>query len=87
MVFLFAYRSCPAVLADPFVGILATNDTFLTSTLRILAVWPFLALTLEILMMTFSSRASSTGTASAKGAHSRHQVVNHSLLNVILLSF
>jgi len=37
---LFAYRSCAAAPADPFVGTLALADSFLTLTLWSLAVWP-----------------------------------------------
>jgi len=82
-----AYRSCPAALAYPFVGTLASHDSFLTLTLWSLAIGPFLAWTLENLIMRFSSRASSSGIAYATGELLRHQVVHRSLLNVILLSF
>jgi len=58
-----AYRSCPAAPADPFVGTLASADTFLTLTLWSLAGRPFLAWTLETLVMRSSSRAFSLGTA------------------------
>ena len=83
----FAYRSYPAALADPFIGTLASADSLLTMTLGSLVVRPFLAWTLENLVMRFSSRAFSAGIAYATGEHLRHQVVPRSLLNVILLSF
>src|SRR6195952_1455453 len=78
----FAYRLCPAALNDPLVGTLACLDNFLTLTL-----WSSLAWTLENLVMRFSSRASSSGTAYAMGELLRHHVVDRSLLNVIFLSF
>src|ERR1700704_2126168 len=77
-----AYRSCPAALIDPLVGTLASVDNFLTLTL-----WSFLAWTLENLVMRFSSRASSSGTAYATGALLRHHVVHRLLLNVIFFWF
>src|ERR1700712_2842825 len=78
----FAYRSCPAALIDPLVGTLASLDNFLTLTL-----WSSLAWTLENLVMRFSSRAFSSGTAYATGELLRHHVVHRSLLNVIFFSF
>src|ERR1700712_4060691 len=78
----FAYRSCPAALLDPFVGTLASLETFLTLTL-----WSFLAWTLENLVMRFSSRASVSGIAYATCELLRHQVVHRSRLNVTFLSF
>src|ERR1700712_687189 len=77
-----AYRSCPAALIDPLVGTLASFDNFLTLTF-----WSFLAWTLENLVMRFSSRASSSGTAYATGELLRHHVLHRSLLNVIFFSF
>jgi len=88
-----AYRSCPAALAVPFIGTLASADSFLSLTLWSLAVGPLLVVgpfftwTLENRVMRFASRAFSSGTAYAMGELLRHQVVHRSLLNVILLSF
>jgi len=55
--------------------------------LWLFAVGPFLAWIFEDLVIRFSYRAFSSSTGYAKGESLRDQVVNRSLLNVILLSF
>jgi len=59
----FAYRSCPTPSATPFVDTLTSAESFLTLALWSLTLWPSLAWTLENLVIRFSSRASSSGTA------------------------
>ena len=81
-----ASRSCPAAIAKPHVGTLASADSCFILTLTLFAVGP-LAGTLENRVMRFPSRAFSSGIAYATGEHLRHQVVHCSLLNVIFLSF
>ena len=76
-----AYRSCPAALVDPFVGILASWSSFLT---RIF--WLFLTLIVEYLASKFSCQASSYGLAYTVGELFKHHVVHRSLSKVIFPS-
>jgi len=79
-----AYRSCPATLAVPFIGSRASVASFLTVILGSLAIGPFLDWILENLVIRFSSRTFSSGTAYATGELLRDLVVHRSVLNVIL---
>ena len=79
--------SCLAPLADPFIGILAPNNIFLTLTPWSLLAGPLLAWTLENRGIRFSSLAYSSSKAYVTSELLRHQVVHPSLFNVILLSF
>ena len=62
-VHVLAYRSCPLSFVDSFVGTLDSSNSLLTLRLWSLAVGPCLASRFENLVMRFSSRALSSGTA------------------------